>query len=150
MEVVKVSSYIVEMTLSMILETALEHDIDANNFRRLKFNIAMLNNFHSQINPEIIAILKQLPLEKSINKKLKQWWKDNGLQWASQLRTLMVEYHNIGQDWQFTSQQLKLLRQYYDSNKFLVACLNSGCKISTEVRALIEDNLFLPIDSSPS
>jgi hypothetical protein len=87
----------------------------------------MLNKLYSKINPAIIELLEQLPLEKqSPNKKLKQWWKDNGLQWASQLRTLMVKDHNIGHDWQFSHQQLKLLKQYYDGNKFLVACLNSS------------------------
>ncbi|MEA5506982.1 NACHT domain-containing protein [Halotia wernerae UHCC 0503] len=150
MEVVKVSYYIVEIGLSNILGVALEHAIDTNNFRSLKRNIDMLNELHFQINPAIIELLEQLPLEKSPNKKVQQWWKDNGIQWVSQFRTLMVKHHNIGHDWQFSHQQLKLLKQYYDGNKFLVACLNSGCKISPEVRALIEDNLFLPLDSSPS
>ncbi|OYD89888.1 hypothetical protein CDG77_17905 [Nostoc sp. 'Peltigera membranacea cyanobiont' 213] len=150
MEVVKVSRYIVEMGLSNILLVAFESTINTSNFCYIKRNIEMLNKFHYQMSPKIIELLGELPLEKSFNKKMQQWWKDNGLQWASQLRSLMVQHYNIGHDWQFSHQQLKLLKQYYDGNKFLVACLNSGCKISPEVRALIEDNLLLPLDSSPS
>lgn len=149
-ELVKVSRYIVEMGLSNILLDAFDPTIDTNNFRYIKRNMEMLNKYHYQISPKIIELLGELPLEKSFNKKMQQWWKDNGLQWASQLRSLMVQHYNIGHDWQFSHQQLKLLKQYYDGNKFLVACLNSGCKISPEIRALIEDNLLLPLDSSPS
>jgi hypothetical protein len=36
-------------------------------------------------------------------------------------------------------------RIYYDANKLLVDCLNSGCVVSDEVRQEIEDTLLLPI-----
>jgi hypothetical protein len=38
-----------------------------------------------------------------------------------------------------------LLRKYYDANKLLVDCLNSGCNVSPAVRQEIEETLLLPI-----
>jgi hypothetical protein len=58
----------------------------------------------------------------------------------------MVDHRKIGRDWQFTEQHLALLNQYYDANKLLVDCLNSGCVVKKEVRKEIENNLLLPID----
>lgn len=36
--------------------------------------------------------------------------------------------------------------QYYESNKFLIECLRSGCYVSPEVREEIEETLLLPIE----
>lgn len=52
---------------------------------------------------------------------------------------------NIGYDWQFSDEQKKLLKRYYDTNKLLVDCLNSDCSVSLEVQQEIEDTLFLPM-----
>ena len=46
----------------------------------------------------------------------------------------MIQHRNIGHDWQFSPEQKALLRQYYDANKLLVACINSDCYVSREVR----------------
>lgn len=37
------------------------------------------------------------------------------------------------------------MEQYYDANKLLVACLNSDCKITQNMREEIEETLLLPI-----
>ncbi|MCL1467262.1 NACHT C-terminal helical domain 2-containing protein [Argonema galeatum] len=73
------------------------------------------------------------------------WGKYSGRYWTAQLRVVMIEHRNIGHDWQFNEQQKTLLKQYYDANKLLVDCLNSGCAVSREVRQEIEDTLLLPI-----
>jgi predicted NACHT family NTPase len=57
----------------------------------------------------------------------------------------MIEYRNIGHNWQFSYRQAQLLQQYYNSNKLLVNCLNSDCNISEKIRQEIEHNLLLPI-----
>jgi hypothetical protein len=101
------------------------------------------------IKPAIHELLKQLPSQRTPKKELNQWWKDNRIKWASQLRTLMIEHYDIGHNWQFSQEQLKLLKQYYNANKFLVDCLKTGCNVSPEVQSRIEDNLLSPIDSSP-
>jgi predicted NACHT family NTPase len=75
-----------------------------------------------------------------------EWWHAEGQSWTGKLRAAMVEYCNIGHDWQFSAQQKELLKQYYNANKLLVDCLNSGCDVSPEVRQQIEETLLLPKD----
>ncbi|MDZ7992812.1 MAG: NACHT domain-containing NTPase [Nostoc sp. EfeVER01] len=74
-----------------------------------------------------------------------EWWEKNSQAWTEQLIALMIEHRNIGHNWQFSYRQAKLLQQYYNSNKLLVNCLNSDCKISDKIRQEIEHNLLLPI-----
>ncbi len=74
-----------------------------------------------------------------------QWWKANGESWIAQLRSVMIEYRNIGHDWHFSDEQKQLLKQYYDANKLLVDCLNSAANVTPAVRQEIEDTLLLPI-----
>ena len=47
---------------------------------------------------------------------------------------------------QVNTSQKAAIRQYYESNKFLIECLISGCYVSPEVREEIEETLLLPID----
>lgn len=91
------------------------------------------------------ALQEQFSSASSKNRKyFDEWWTENGLTWTRQLRAAMVQYQNIGHDWQFSSKQKVLLQQYYDANKLLVDCLNSDCYVSREVRKEIETGLFLP------
>lgn len=77
---------------------------------------------------------------------LKQWWKANGEEWTERLRQLMINEHNIEQEWQFSLKEVHKLAQYYEANKLLVDCLNSECYVSRSVREEIEATLLLPID----
>jgi len=79
----------------------------------------------------------------------REWWKVKGQDWTQQLRNVMIKYRNIGHNWQFSEQQNSLLRKYYDANKLLVDCLNSGCNVSPAVRQEIEERLLLPIAHLP-
>jgi len=94
-------------------------------------------------------IPKPLPKQSTSDwedvKRFLYWMKVNGKTWLNKLKTLVISHCNIGQDWQFNLQQKELLKQYYDANKLLVDCLNSGCYVSREVRQEIEDTLLLPI-----
>nr|WP_150111520.1 hypothetical protein [Oscillatoria nigro-viridis] len=58
---------------------------------------------------------------------------------------MMILYPDMGRVWQFSQQQKSLLKNYYDANKLLVDCLNSGCNVSPAVRQEIEETLLLPI-----
>jgi predicted NACHT family NTPase len=73
------------------------------------------------------------------------WWQASGQTWIEQLRVIMIQYRNIGHDWQFSNSQIELLQQYYNANKLLIDCLNSDCYVSREVRQEIEDTLLLPL-----
>ena len=105
-------------------------------------------NTNYEFNEAIEEFKNYLPI--SNREIFREWWLNNGLEWTKNLRDVIIQYRDIGQDWQFTESQKELLVQYYQANKFLMECLNSGCNVSPEVRAHIEDNLFLPLDSSLS
>jgi hypothetical protein len=65
-----------------------------------------------------------------------------------QIITMLLLEHKFCKDCkdrQFSKQQKELLQQYYDANKLLVDCLNSGCVVSDRVREEIEETLLLPI-----
>ncbi|MBD1895529.1 NACHT domain-containing protein [Coleofasciculus sp. FACHB-129] len=100
------------------------------------------------LDPELDQILRnlkyQLP-EPNKDERAKTWWQTNSQAWTEQLRFTIIKYRNIGQDWQFSDCKKQLLKQYYDANKLLVDCLNSGCVVSDEAREEIEDTLLLPI-----
>lgn len=74
-----------------------------------------------------------------------QWWKIYEQMRQEKLRAVIIKYRNIGHDWHFSDEQKELLHQYYDANRLLVDCMNSGCVVSDEVRKEIEETLLLPI-----
>ncbi|MBD2480522.1 NACHT domain-containing NTPase [Planktothrix sp. FACHB-1365] len=74
-----------------------------------------------------------------------QWISENGQTWTEKYRSLMIKYRKIGYNWQFNEEQNKLLKKYSDANELLIDCLNSGCKVSPNVRDEIEQTLLLPI-----
>ncbi|MEL6462031.1 MAG: hypothetical protein AAFQ91_27985 [Cyanobacteria bacterium J06621_15] len=84
---------------------------------------------------------------KEVSSKLpaRDNWDKDGMLWVEQLQSLSIEYRMIGKNWQFSENQKELLIQYYDANKLLVDCLNSGCIVNDEVRKEIEETLLLPI-----
>jgi predicted NACHT family NTPase len=88
---------------------------------------------------------EQLPDLDSSEWRFRQWWETNGQAWSEKLRARLIEHRDIGYDWQFSDEQKKLLKQYYDANKLLVDCLNSDCYVSREVRQEIEETLLLPV-----
>ncbi|MBE9125300.1 MULTISPECIES: NACHT domain-containing protein [unclassified Coleofasciculus] len=113
-----------------------------NNFLRV-FELAFA--LDPALKQVLLQLSEQLPSPDGDEEHLKQWWDTNGQVWTNQLRAMMIEHRNIGHDWQFSIEQKKVLKQYYDANKLLVECLNSDCYVSREVRQEIEDTLLLPI-----
>ncbi len=71
-------------------------------------------------------------------------WED----WANNLRQQAIASRNIGQVWDFKSNQLEHLRQYCEANRLLVECLESDCYVHQPIRQAIEQSLLLPISSS--
>jgi predicted NACHT family NTPase len=86
-------------------------------------------------NPELQESLKQFNFNCNVNPDLA----------VEQLRAALIQHRNICFDWQFSEFQQKLLQIYYDSNQFLLECLNSDCYVSREVREEIELTLLLPV-----
>jgi NACHT domain len=75
--------------------------------------------------------------------RVKSRWGDSKRSFNKRLITFMREHRNIKHDWQFTDNQKILLQQYYDANKLLVDCLNTG--IEDESKEEIEKMLILPV-----
>jgi len=73
------------------------------------------------------------------------WWKANGDTWMEQLKLVSISYRNFGYDWQFNTQQMEKLKQYYDANQLLIDCLNNSCYVSNRVQQEIQDTLLLPL-----
>lgn len=99
-----------------------------------------LQNLYNQL-PNL---LREKRFPSSLREEL-LWLEVYGKTWAGKLRSVMIKYRNIGHDWQFSEEQKKLLKQYYNANKFLIKYLNSDCYVSRGVRRAIEDTLLLPI-----
>ncbi|MBW4549857.1 MAG: NACHT domain-containing NTPase [Aphanocapsa sp. GSE-SYN-MK-11-07L] len=86
------------------------------------------------------TLLQRLKGESANDEKVKQV--------ADQARQVAKTRHHIGQQWQFSSQEQHLLKQYYNATRLLVDCLQSdGCMINPEIRQQIEATLLLPAAS---
>jgi predicted NACHT family NTPase len=146
-----------DFTLAFARNIVLDNDIDINIDRAFKVarNIDLALRSDRKCDPDsaldsafkqsLQGLRDQLLVSPQKNRKQsKQWWETNGATWTEQLRAVMVEHRNIGHNWQFSSEQQVLMKQYYDSNLLLVACLNSDCNVSREVRQEIESSLLLP------
>ena len=92
---------------------------------------------HLNLEPELKQSLQQLRdqlYDSAYTNRIQEWWRSErewweakGQNWTQQLINVMIKYRNIGHNWIFSEQQKSLLRKYYDANKLLVDCLNSGC-----------------------
>jgi hypothetical protein len=145
--------YISALAISRTIatNTAINNNINPNlilNAITITLDDFLKENTNSEFNETIEQLKNSLPV--SNRDIFREWWLNNGLEWTKNLRDVIIQYRDIGQDWQFTESQKELLVQYYQASKFLMECLNSGCNVSPEVRSHIEDNLFLPLDSSLS
>jgi predicted NACHT family NTPase len=88
--------------------------------------------------------LPEFPDPEQEKEKFQEVWAKVRPIWTEKLRAIMIKYCNIGYDWQFSEEQIELLRQYYDANEFLLECMDSA-HVSQQVRQGIEETLLLPI-----
>jgi len=87
--------------------------------------------------------LPELPDPDREKEKFKEVWAGVRPIWTERLRAIMIKYCNIGHDWQFSEDQIELLRQYHNANELLLECLDSDY-VSQGVRQEIEEALLLP------
>lgn len=87
--------------------------------------------------------LSELPDPDQEGEKFQEVWAETCPIWAERLSSLMNKYCNISHDWQFSEEQIELLRQYYDANELLLKCLGSN-HVSLDVKQEIEKTLLLP------
>lgn len=109
---------------------------------------ALANAHAHALDPELKRVLQVLKdqisgtLEEN-KEQFKQWWETQGTAWVAKLRATMVEYRNIGHDWQFSSKQRDKLSQYHTANFLLADCLKRGY-LTSEARQRIENGMLLP------
>ena len=141
------------------LDQALDQALDRGMARGINFaivpvlilalDLALEPALESALEPERRQVLQelkeQLPDPDGGEEIFREWWGAKSQAWNEQLRSVMIQYRNIGHDWQFSVQQKEVLRQYYDANKLLVDCLNNSCNVTPAVQEEIEDTLLLPI-----
>ncbi len=145
-----------DRNLDRNLKRNLDLDLDRNIYLDLNLHqniYRMINNAYKIYgeNDFVISLKElkdQLPDLKQSEKEIKQWWKSNEKSWKEKLRSLMIEYRNIGHDWQLTQEQEDLFITYWNANKLLIEILkNEDFYASREVRESIENSLFLPVNS---
>jgi len=102
-------------------------------------------NFVNKLHQDFHVVKNNMPESNEDDGEFINWCKTNYIPWIENLRAVIIEHKNFFRDWQFSDKQIELLQQYYDANKLLVECLNSGCVVSDGVREQIEETLLLPI-----
>ena len=121
-------------------------DFTLNHFLGLilevEFDKAFFFSDDDYLKSRLQKLREELPASNK-SERIHQWWKENGLRWAKQLRKMIIEHRNIGHDWQFTDEQKQQLENYYDLNKFLVNLMNTEGAVSDDVRTEIEDTLLI-------
>jgi predicted NACHT family NTPase len=149
------------------LETALERSIDLVHDRSLDCDLAIaigidinrslnrvidrsfdLNrslDIGNDILLQVLQILKEkLPNPKDNNyEAFSKWWWTNGEEWSRELHQVWTDRRYISHNWQFTDEQVELLKQYYAANLLLVECMNRSY-VSKQVREAIESTMLLP------
>jgi predicted NACHT family NTPase len=122
-----------------------------------KLNVAIGEAQKLGCNHDFIAKLKNLnsrrvsfPIHPMYPDEYEMWENDIN-QWQSNLREVIVQYRNIGHDWQFTQQQRDTIRSYYTANKLLVEFmeLESECYINQTTRQYITDTFCRPFHLIP-
>lgn len=117
--------------------------------RTFYFNISLNLPGNRKIIEVSQHLKSKLPDPEEKPDKIMRWWAVQGGVWLEEFQNWIVEYRQIFHKY-LAEGDLEAAWQYYKLNKLLIICLNSGCNVSPEVRSHIEDNLFLPLDSSLS
>jgi predicted NACHT family NTPase len=97
---------------------------------------------HSDLTESLQRLKQQLPSIRDNKDNLKAWWEEYGESWIEELRLCISNRRQIGRDWEFTSQELKILQLYWDGNKLLLDCLDCAGHLSSDFKKLIKSNLF--------
>lgn len=136
----------IDISRCLICALKLNNTFDNTSVHFLISNLDHIytRDFNLDLKHELQQLIEQLPHLASKNEEgFKHWWQSNGFTWTEKLRIALIEYRNIGHDWQFSSNQLGSLRAYYDATELLMNCLNSDSYVSREVKAKIEAELLV-------
>ncbi len=143
-------------TKSLGVDNTMETEMDIDYTINLALNLDLALYFTSHpvlelactLEPDLqkgLQFLRQKLPDPSKNREtFAKWWQAKGLDWSKKLRNLIVQHRKGSQEWQFSENQLKVLRTYHDANKLLIECLNNAEYVSPLVKNQIESSLLLP------
>ncbi|MCC5640291.1 NACHT domain-containing NTPase [Nostoc sp. CHAB 5844] len=137
--------YYLYLSLARALDRTLDQDHERTRFVSRSLARTLDHDLSLELKEALQKLKDQLSCDESDKEAHTHWWQQNSQVWVEKLRTLMIQYRNIGHDWQLSKSQKKLLQQYYDANLLLVDCLKSSRYVNRELRQKIEDTLLLPI-----
>lgn len=119
--------------------------IDHTHALNIAFEKALNLIVESEFKQSLHILKEELPNSQINADKFRSWWKANGKTWCNKFRKILIKYRNICHDWEFNQQQIEVLQQYYNANKFLIDCLNISTNITPAIQQEIEDTLLLAI-----
>ncbi|WP_434686842.1 NACHT domain-containing protein [Pseudanabaena minima] len=137
-------------------ENTMETELDIDYTINLALNLDLALYFANHPVLELACILEpdlqrglqflrqKFPDPSKNREAFAKWWQSKGLDWSKKLRSLIVQHRKSSQEWQFSDNQLKVLRTYHDANKLLIECLNNAEYVSPLVKSQIESTLLLP------
>lgn len=107
--------------------------------------------FDPNLSPDLIESLEALeelvPPFLEDREKHAQWWEDNHVGWANNLRDIIISHRNIDIEWGFSEEQKQLLTEYDYCTKLLFDCINANPHSDKlEIGHSIKSTLFLPIE----
>lgn len=136
----------ISLVIAGTISSALETSVERTSAVTIAIDKAIALTLEPNLKSSLQNLKTQLPDPKRGLSSLKQWWKDYGYTWTSQLRDVQIKYRNLIYDYSFSNSQIALLEQYYRANLLLVDCLNSDCCVSQAVRDEIETTLLMSIE----
>jgi predicted NACHT family NTPase len=126
-----------------------EVDLATIAFQRIRaIDYVLERDPEPKLRQKLEKLKAQVPDTSANEEILRTWWKEKGQTWDYEMKSVIVEYSPLAEDWQFSkfsNEQKELLKQYYDANLLLMQCMNGDCYVSREVRQEIENTLLLPI-----
>ncbi len=143
-------------TKAMGLDNTMETEVDIDYTINLALNLDLALYFANHpvlelactLEPDLhrgLQFLRQrFPDPYKNRQSFAKWWQAKGLDWSKKLRNLIVQHRKSSQEWQFSENQVNLLRSYHDANKLLIECLNNAEYVSPLVKSQIESTLLLP------
>ncbi len=140
-----------QRTISRNLERALQIAHSSSLARTLSLENILFGTMNQATDPELrnqLQTLKeQLPYATGSRDNRRYWWQFNGDVWIKHLKVIAYENQQIVCNFKvsLTPEFKKQLQRYYNANKILMDCLNSGCTVNKKVRIDIEETLLLPL-----
>jgi len=96
----------------------------------------------TRLNQALIELKAQFPSLERNELEWQTWWKTHKTGWLKQFHERVLKPQKMDFCWHLSPLQQQILWEYYRTNQFLVACLNSECSVDEAVRSHIESTLL--------